>query len=122
MSRLRIRSWSGNRDAVLGLRDDVVDDVAQIVAALVRGELAIGARALLHDLPGVVAVLAGAELVDDVIDELEQLVEQRTERHLFALAEVDQLRVEAEARRTLFVLVEQRAAIEPPPHVLVVEL
>src|SRR6266550_8375729 len=107
MSRRRIRLASGNRDAVLGLRNDVVDHVAQVVPALVRGELAIGARPLLHDLPGVIAVLARTKLVDDVIDELEQLVEQRAERDLLALAEVDQLCAEAESRRALLVLVEQ---------------
>src|SRR5437763_5735622 len=93
----RIAAESGKGDAVLRFLDDEVDDVAEVAALLVRGELAVGAGAALHDLAGVVDLLAGAEAVDHVVDELEQLVEELAERHLRALAEVDQLPVDPEA-------------------------
>src|ERR1044071_10074383 len=113
-----IASVSGKGDAVLRFLDDEVDDVAQVVALLVRGELAVGAGAAAPDLAGVVDLVARSEAVDDVVDELEQLVEQLPERHLGALAEVDELPVDAEARRARLVLIQQRAAVEAPSHVL----
>src|ERR1043166_4737794 len=69
---------SGKGDAVLRFLDDEVDDVAEVVPFLVRGELAVRAGAAAHDLACVVDLLARAEAVDHVVDELEQL---RSEEH-----------------------------------------
>src|SRR5436190_1645357 len=115
------RSGLASDDAVFGLGDDQVDHVAQIAALFECGELAVGAGIAAHDLPRVVDIGAGAELVDDVVDEFQQLVEQLAERHFLSLSEVDERSAHAKSRRALLVLIEQRPAVEAPTHVLRVE-
>src|SRR2546421_5134690 len=120
--RISTTVCSGNAGAELRFRDDVVDHVAQVVAPFVRRELTVGASVILHDLARIVDLFARAELVDHVVDELQQLIEQHRERHFLALAEVDQLSFDAEPRRARLVLVQQRAAIEPPSHVFRIDV
>src|SRR5947209_16926991 len=107
MSRTFTPASSGKGDAVLRFFNDEVDDVAEVVPPLVRVELTVGAGATTQDLAGVVDLVSGAEVVHDVVDELEQLVEEKPEVDLPPLAEVDQLSVHAPARGALPVLVQQ---------------
>src|SRR6266545_6588575 len=77
-----------------GFVGEVCDDGGEVAGAFVDGELAVGAGALAQDRVDVLDVLAGAELVDHVVDELQQLHGELPHRHLGALAEVDQLAVD----------------------------
>ena len=54
----------------------------------------VGAGAFGEDRVDVLGFLADAEFIQHVVDELEQFQGQEPERHLFALAEVDQLAVD----------------------------
>src|SRR6266498_3371341 len=89
MSRRGIRLSSDN--TVLRLADDVVDDLLQIVRLFVDFQLPVRAGAAGDDRPRVVDRLAGAELVDHVVDEGQQLFQQLGVGHLFPPAVVDQL-------------------------------
>src|SRR5258708_563328 len=116
-----IRLESRKRDAVLRFRDDVVNDGLQVVGLLEHPELPVGAGAAADDLQRVLDVGARAQIIDDVVDELEQLVEQHVEWHFLALSEVDELSACPEAGGARLVLIQQGAAVETPAHVLPVE-
>src|SRR5260221_918346 len=72
-----------------------------------HAELAIGARAVARDDAQVLDLLAGPELVDHVVDELEELLRELAHRYLGLLAEVDELRVHSPAHRPPLVLLDQ---------------
>src|SRR5712692_2169378 len=75
--------------------DDVPHDLAQVAGPAVHGKLAVGARPFLENRPHVLHRRPAAEIIDDVVDEVEHLERQVAHRHLGAPAEVDQLPVEA---------------------------
>src|SRR5258708_29590396 len=102
---------------MLRFRDDVVNDSLQVVGLLEHTELPVGAGAAADDLQRVLDVGARAQIIDDVVDELEQLVEQHVEWHFLALSEVDELSAGAEASSARFVLIQQGAAVYTPPPV-----
>ena len=78
-------AFSTGLGLILGTLNVFIRDVAQVMSPFVGRELPVGAGTLFHDLARVVAVVARAELVDHVVDELEQFVEELAERHLLAL-------------------------------------
>src|SRR5471032_925485 len=75
-----------NRNAKLRFFDDVVDDVPEILPLLIDRQLTIGAGTTFDDLTDVVDVLTRAEVIDDVVDELEQFVEEHRRRHFLLLS------------------------------------
>src|SRR5207244_162194 len=98
-------------DAVARFVDDRLDDAPQIAGLSIDGELPIRARAVGEDRADILNLAAAPELVDDIVDKREELERELAHRHLGAAAEVDQLAVEAPARRTPFVLLDQAAVI-----------
>src|ERR1700694_2508810 len=81
--------------AVVGFVDDVVHDLFEIFGAVVNLNLPVGAGAMGEDLLDVVHLGAGAEVVHDVVDELEQLGDEVAGGDLLGFAEIDHLAVDA---------------------------
>ena len=78
--------------------DERLHDGAQVAGLAVDLELPLGARAFGHDLPHVFDLATAAQLVHHIVDELHELQREIAHRHFDALAEVDQLAVDAPAR------------------------
>src|SRR5262245_2382397 len=76
-----------------------------------------GARALVHDPPHVIDLTPAAEIVHDIVDELDQLDGELAHRHLDALAEVDQLAVDSPPCGPPLVFLDERAVIAAEPEV-----
>src|SRR5690348_3254850 len=72
-----------------------LDHGSGVAATLVGGELAVGAGPLAQDRVHVLDRLSGAQIVDHIVDELEQLERQLAHRHLGLLAEVDELALQS---------------------------
>src|SRR5688572_22180253 len=115
-------SHSSSVDAVAGFPDQVLHHCFEIAGLPEDGELTIGAGALRQHRMHVVDRVPAPELVEHVVDEPEQLERQIAHRHLGALAEVDQLSLEAPAGGPPLVLFDQRPAIQPEALVAGVEL
>src|SRR6266568_689954 len=123
MSRCFISLESGcDWDAVFGLRDDVVNNLAQVSRLFENFQLPIRAGPMPENLARVLDVLARSQLVDNIIDEFQQLVEQLAVRHFGFLAEVDELCVRSEASRALLVFIQQGVPVNAPREVRAVEL
>ena len=78
-----------------GFLNEVLHHRLEIAGPPVDRELAVGAGSLREHRMNVVDRLAAAKLVEHVVEELEQLDGESAHRDFRALAEVDQLAVEA---------------------------
>src|SRR5439155_14663133 len=78
-----------------GFGADVIDHGLQVAGPPVHLELAVGTGPLGQDGVDVFARLPGAQIVDHVVDELQELHGEVPVRHFGLLAEVDQLSVDA---------------------------
>src|SRR5215471_2973513 len=101
---------------------DVVDDLLQVPGFLVNTKLAVRAGAVVQDPVYPLDLVARAELVHDVVHELEHFPGELAEGDLDLLAEVDQLTVDAVAAGPPLVLEDQRPAVAPPAQVLGAQL
>src|SRR5206468_2406149 len=104
------------------LSNQLVDHRVQIAGLAELSQLPVGARAVLHDCVNVLDLFAAAQLVNNVIDEIEQFQDQVTYRHFLLLAEINQFSVESPANGPPLVLLNQSAPIEPESHVHPIEL
>src|SRR6266498_2920744 len=106
-------------EAVARLVANVIHDLLQVAPRLVENaQLAVRSRAVLQDPVYPLDLLAGAQLVHDVVHELEHLSREVAEGHLDFLAAIDQFPVDSPAARAPLVLEDQRAAVTPPAQVL----
>ena len=103
------------------LLDEVVDDGVEAAGLGVDGELPVGARALAEDGADALEVVLRLEDLGRLRDELEDLPDQRADRDLLLLAEVDELAVEPVAHRAPLVLLDQRARVLAEREVAAVE-
>src|SRR5580700_1502869 len=103
--------------ASAGFFHQMFDDGPQVVGFLIDAELAFGTGALVQDGVNVFDGAATPKVVDYIVHKLEQFGRQLAHRYFGFLAEVDQLAFDAIARRTPFVLLNERAAVEAETHV-----
>src|SRR5262245_28661231 len=101
---------------------DVIDDFSQVPGLLVNAKLAVGAGAVGQDPVDPLDFLARAQLVHDVVHELEHLLRQFAEGDFNFLAKIDELPVDPVAAGPPLVLQDQRAAVPPPAQVLGAQL
>src|SRR5882762_5795956 len=104
-------------DAFARLLDDRLYDRAQIAGMAVDVHLALRAGPVREDLFHVFHLAAAPQIVQDIVDELEQLHREIPHRHFAALAEIDQLAVDAPARGAPLVFFDQGAVIAAEPQV-----
>src|SRR5687767_284610 len=109
-------------NAVARLVDDRADDRAQVARLAVHAQLAIGAGAIAENRPDIFDLAPAAQLVDDVVHELEQLDGEVAHRHFLPASEVDQLAVESPARGPPLVLFDQPAVIDAESEITAPEL
>ena len=64
----------------------ISDDGSQVTALVVDAELPVGARALFEDLVHVRDLVADRQFVDHLVDQLQELEKQRSQRELAALS------------------------------------
>ena len=105
---LRPSQATGADDPDLRFVDHVVHYFFQIAGLVEDAQLAVRAGAFFQDPVDVADLLAAAEFVHHVVDELQDLADQVAHRHLRLLAEIDHLAVEAVARGAPLVLHDQR--------------
>src|SRR5262249_3275231 len=98
-------------DALTRLFDQRLHDRPEVAGVAIHIHLAFGAGAIRQNFPHVLALTPALEPIDDVVDEGQQLEREVAHRHLAALAEVDQLAVDAPPRGAPLVLFDQRAMI-----------
>src|SRR5438132_13200788 len=108
-------------DAGAGVGGQVVDDRVQVAGLAEYAQLAVRAAPLLEQGIHVADLLSGAELVDDIVNELDQLQCQVAHGHLLLLAEVDQAALEAVPDGAPLVLVDQVGQVLAEPLVLTAE-
>ena len=117
----RVTSLSGRggsgglrSETFLGLCHEPVDHGHEIVRFAIGHQLTIGARPTREDGLRVEHLLANIELVDDVLDKVEHLANEKARRHRLAFAEVNQLAVEAPAYGPPFVLLDEVVPVATP--------
>src|SRR5579871_786244 len=104
-------------------RYELIDDVFQVAGALEGGELAVGARPLLHNAIGVFYFLAAAKLIDDIADEpFDKFTYQVARWDFRLLAEIDQLAVESVAHGAPLVLFDQVEGVDAEGHIVAAQL
>src|SRR6266705_2147094 len=93
----------------------------QVARFLIYAQLPVRAGAFVHDGVHVFDGAAAAQVIDDVIHEFQQFGNQLAHGHFGFLAEVDQFSINAVSRRSPLVLFDERAAVQPPTHIALVE-
>src|SRR5262249_58788706 len=93
------------------------DTLPEIAGLGMAGQRAIGARPVVEDPADGLPLLAAAQLVHDVVDELQQLPGQVAERHLDLLAEVDELAVDPPPAGPPLVLQDEPSPVDPEAEV-----
>src|SRR5688572_5934559 len=101
--------------------DDVPDDGLEISRLAEDRELPIGARPFSQHRVDVLDLFPAAQIVDDIVQELEEFECERPHRDFDSLSKVDELAVDAPPRRPPFVLFNQRSPIQPESEVVRVE-
>src|SRR5690242_8930668 len=105
------------------LFDQLVDHVFQVPGALVRRQLAIGARAVGQNRVRVFYLGARPQVVHHVVDEpTHQLTNEIRRRQLLVLAEIDELAAQAVADGAPLVLLEQRPRVRAKREVVAAQL
>ena len=97
------------------------DDSFQIAGLLIDAQLAFGAGAVLENGVDVFDGAAAAEIVDNIIDEIEKLESEFAHRDFDFFAEVDQLAFDTVAGGAPLVFFDQRAAIETVALIALIE-
>ena len=100
----------------------MVDDRVQVAGLAEYAQLAVRAGPLLEQGIHVADLFSGAELVDDIVNELDQLQRQVAHWYLLLLAEVDQAALKAVPDGAPLVLVDQVGLVLAEPLVLPAEL
>src|SRR6187402_2416260 len=102
----------GRSEPYFRLFNHVPDDGLEVTTGLlIDAQLPVGAGAMLENPADVVDLVAAAQLVDDVVDELEVFEDEFALGHLALAAEVDELAVDAVAGGAPLVLHDQRPAV-----------
>src|SRR5215472_10863016 len=94
----------------------------QVACFRVSLQLALGAAALTQNAFDGGQGIAAAQIVDDIVDEIEEFFAEFAHGDFGLFAEIDQIAVDAPARRAPFVFLDQRARIHAVAHVLGVEI
>src|SRR5271169_5911596 len=96
-------------------------DRFQVARLLIDPQLALGAGAVFENGVNVFNGAAAAEVVDDVIHELEKLKSELAHGNFGFFAEIDQLALDAVACGAPFVFLDQGAAVEAVALIALVE-
>src|SRR5438105_15938938 len=111
--------WDGVSDR---LRREQLDHRTSVAAVLQDLQLAVRAGPLRQDRVDVLDRLPRAQLIHDIVDELDELDRELSHRDLRLLAEVDQVAVDAIPNRSPFVLGDQSRHVLAKTEVACAEL
>src|SRR5882672_12122794 len=102
-------------------RNQVAHDGLHVSRFLVHAQLAVCARAFIHDGVNIFNRAPATEVVHHIIHKFQQFGNQLPHRHFLFLAEVDQLSLDSVSCRPPFVFLDQTAPVKPPAHVALVQ-
>src|SRR6266513_279102 len=97
------------------------DHRLQVAGLLIYAQLPVRAGAFVHDRVCIFDGAAAAQIIDDVIHKFQRFGNQLAHGHFGFLAEVNEFSINTVARRSPLVLFDDRAAVQPPAHVGLVE-
>src|SRR5215469_10269315 len=97
-----------------GLRNQMAHDRFRVSCFAIDAELAVRAGAFLQDGVDVFDGAAASQVIHYVVHQLQQFRNQLPHVHFRFFSEVNQLAIDAVARRAPFIFLDERPAIEPP--------
>src|SRR3989442_742834 len=104
-----------------GFGDQVAHDGLQVAGFMEDAQLAVRARAFVHDRVDILNGAPAAQVVHDVVHEFEQFGNELAHGHFGFLAKVDEFSIDAVTRRAPLVFFDECAPVKAPTDVALVQ-